>query len=591
MAIEELPIFCYYNKQRFTQFGSMDCANWYGVKVNDTKRGQAMYPAMGRKHFIDPVTHANILIFSGQPREIFRTINFFYVIVGTQVYQYDKFYNQKPIGNVSLTGSLNFAYLPVGTLVYAVLTDETNTFVITEDGTTVTMAAVTDSNRAPNPQYVAAFGNRFVVSERGTPNYYLSAINLGAQPLDLSTCWTVEGAPLFNRASGVVGQFGVLHNQLYIFCDFTTDVWANIATQITINGVTKAFPWKINTSYNFDYGIADPLSLSIDFGRMVWLAKNSSGIVTFMVTNGQQPQDMDTQAINVLLEQTAANDDLNPFLSGNSDGFLYQYENTIFYRALAGQFRDFGILDLQNSANALEYNFDTNTWARVIELNGERNRIQKHIYFNNHHIVIVQEDTALYEMSGRIYHNELLNPDRASDQAPDTFLKFPMRYELVTSQIFLPDYAEFKDSYVEIDFVFGDQTFYESQAPFLNTTFVVSEESTTGNPVYVVSEASTTDSPVFVIKEGTNTPTFDDNHYYALLKPHIELYYSDDGGVTFFTADLRPFSQLGKYQWRMRWYELGVSRNRCYRLVCVSSAPIVILGAVRNTARVSGGAN
>jgi hypothetical protein len=95
----------------------------------------------------------------------------------------------------------------------------------------------------------------------------------------------------------------------------------------------------------------------------------------------------------------------------------------------------------------------------------------------------------------------------------------------------------------------------------------------------------------FLIKEGSNTPTFDDNHYDTLFKPYIELYYSDDGGETFLPADVREFSPLGEYRWRMRWYELSVSRNRCYKLVAVSSAPIVILGGVRNTRRVSGGAN
>jgi hypothetical protein len=99
------------------------------------------------------------------------------------------------------------------------------------------------------------------------------------------------------------------------------------------------------------------------------------------------------------------------------------------------------------------------------------------------------------------------------------------------------------------------------------------------------------DESKFIIAEGGNTPTFDDNHYNALFKPHIELYYSDDGGVSFLTADLLEFSQLGHYRWRMRWYELSISRNRCYKLICVSSAPIVILGGVRNTRRASGGAN
>ncbi len=108
------------------------------------------------------------------------------------------------------------------------------------------------------------------------------------------------------------------------------------------------------------------------------------------------------------------------------------------------------------------------------------------------------------------------------------FLKYPMRYELVTRQIFLPDYSEFMDEYVEIDFVFGNQDFYKSNAPYLNTVFVVDEVSTPTSPVYILSE-----DDKFIIAEGSNTPSFDDNHYYALFKPHLELYYSDDGGESF----------------------------------------------------------
>jgi len=201
-------------------------------------------------------------------------------------------------------------------------------------------------------------------------------------------------------------------------------------------------------------------------------------------------------------------------------------------------------------------------------------------------LVTVQDDPALYEMAGNIYHNELRNAAQSDPQATDAFLKYPMRYELVTQQIFLPDYSEFMDEYVEIDFVFGNKTFYQSTAPFLNAVFVVSEDSTPESPIYLVSE-----DDKFIITEDSNTPAFDDNHYNDLFKPHIELYYSDDGGETFTYADVRPFSQLGQYRWRMRWYELGCSRNRCYKLICVSSAPIVILGGVRNTRPVSGGAN
>lgn len=586
--IEPLPIFCYYDKQRFTQFGAMDCANWYGIQADSGKKKQALYPAMGRQHI--HFLNQNRLVFNAQPRVEFKSINYLYVVDGTTVSQFDKFYNRKvlPI-SISLGTPIWWATLAVGTLVYNMMTDGNNIFVIKEDGSTVTVETVTDPN-APGgattggkPLYVAAFGNRFVVSVANSPDFYLSTVNLTG---NAGTYFTINGEALNGRASGVIGQFAVLHNQLYILCNFTTDVWANIITQIEVAGVIREFPWKLNSSYNFDYGIANPNSLAVGFGMMVWLAENQEGLVSFMMSDGQIPKPISSQAINVLLQNSTHPDTLGPFLATEVDGFLYQYEDTIFYRAAAGSFLDFGDLDVTDSANSIEYNFETETWSRCIELNGERNRIQKHVYFNNRHLVIVQNDPAIYQMAGNIYHNELRNPDQPNPQADDAFLKFPMRYELVTKQLYLDDYAEFADEYIEIDFVFGNKTFFKNCSPFLNTVFIVSEDSTPDHPIYMVTE-----DDKFIIKEGTNTPAFDDNHYCALFKPHIEVYYSDDGGETFLPADLREFSPLGEYRWRMRWYELGASRNRCYKLVCVSSAPIVILGAVRNTKRVSGGAN
>lgn len=590
MPIKAMPIFCYYDVQRFTQFGSMDCANFYKIIVESGKKQDTLYPAMGRRHV--HYLNQNRLVFNAEPRDVFRTINFMYVIVGTEVIQYDNFFNAKNIGTIELTGTLWFAYLPVQSFTYALLTNGINTYIIVENGTSTTFQVCTDPNRPTKPQYVAAFGDRFIVSQMETPTNYLTQIELGGSPpIDAGKIFTIPdsgaGFPLFFTSSGIVRSYGVLHSQLYIFTDFTTDIWANIATEITVAGITREFPWKINTSYNWDYGMSDPLSLSVDFGRMVWLGKNLSGLVSFMTSDGGQPVTISTQAVNVLLQKASETDTgLSPFLRMTTDGFLYQYEDTIFYRVSAGMYDNTDLLDPDTFANSLEYNFEPKTWARVIELNGSRCRIQKHVYFNNKHLVTVQGDPAMYEMAGNIYHNELINPAQPDSQAPDAFLLYPMRYELTTQHIFNEDYSEFIDDYVEIDFVFGDQTFYRSNAPFLNTTFIVAEPSTPTTPIYMLSE-----DDKFIITEGSNIPVFDDNHYNALFKPHIELYYSDDGGVSFITADLREFSPLGQYRWRMRWYELGISRNRCYRLICVSSTPIVILGAVRNTRRASGGAN
>src|SRR5579863_6177106 len=100
---------------------SMDCANWYGIQVEAAKKQQALYPAMGRKHV--HFLNENRLIYDVEPRDEFRTINYLYVIDGTQVIAYDVFFNATQLGSIGLTGTLWFAYLPVGNVTYALLTN------------------------------------------------------------------------------------------------------------------------------------------------------------------------------------------------------------------------------------------------------------------------------------------------------------------------------------------------------------------------------------------------------------------------------------------------------------------------------------
>jgi hypothetical protein len=595
MPIEQLPIFTYFGKQRFSQFGSIDVANWTGIQAEDTKKGQALYPCTGRRH----LNHfgQNVLVFDAEASALWKTINYSYYIVGASVIQCDTNFNTRVIGSVALNATTWFAYLAVGSLIYALLTDGTDIYLITEDGSSVTYQTVTDTFGPMNPQFVFAFGQRFGVNVAGTNQFYLTTQNLStpghgiANPAYIFQNAGIGGPiSLIGSATGVIRQMCTLHAQLYIFNDVSTDIWSNIPTQVNLVGNETFFPFKLSSSYNWDYGIADPFSLDVDFGMMCWLGKNNNGLISFMVSNGQQPEFISTQAINVLLQNSTYPSGLSPFQTGPVNGFLYQYENTIFYRVSAGTYIDTGDVDISNNAYSLEYNFSTKKWGRVIELNGQRNRIEKHVYFANMHLVSVQDDPAIYQMAGNIYYNELRTPNTTSQDA-NAFTAYPFRYELTTQQIFNEDYSEFITDYVEIDFVFGIDSYY-MDSPYSNTVFIVDEQvGADGSPQYLITENSINLDPTFIIAENSNFPTSDDNHYFQLFKPQINLSYSDDGGITFTTADVRQFSPIGKYRWRMRWYETGTSRNRAYNLVCVSPTPIVILGAVQNRRRVSGGAN
>lgn len=609
MPVTDCPIVGYYDQQRFKQFNPSDAANWYLTPSDIGKKKVAMYPCMGRKHI--NFLNQNRLIFDQEPRAIYKSVNYWYSIVGNRIFRIDQFYNQIEITATtkinSSAGNIFFTYLVAGTngstpdasaITFVCFADGQNLWIYRED--TGAFGAVTDSNMPIRPLYLATFGNRIVVSTANSNLFGLSEINLGGSSFNLSTCFTINSAAVFSTEISNIGQMAVLENTLYIMCDYTTGVWSNIpSTFISAGGTTTTFPFKKNTTYDWDFGIGDPNSLDIDFGMIAFLARNRNGLIQPMVSiSGQKPEKISSKAIDVKLQQITNFEGMNPFLTLNADGFLYEYEDTIFYRFSAGMYDNTELVDEVSNSISFEYNFDTQKWTRAIELNGQRNRIQDHIFFANKHLVTVEGDSTVYEMSGRFYTNDITNPAHADDPTTDAYLIEPFRYERITPIICagLIDalvklgaafYDDFITDFVEIDFIWGDSTFILSDAPFDNAVFIIDEEKASdGTPQFLVNEENENQ---FIIAENSNFPVPNSPTYWNWFKPHVELLYSDNGGITFTSADVLQFSDLGVYQWRMRWYNLGTSRNRVYKLICVSPAPIVVLGAQMSVRRASGG--
>ena len=546
MPIKPLPISFAYDQQRFLQYSPSSCSNHYAVDAPTGKKGKALYPVMGRQHLLD--NSGNPFVYPVVPQKIFKSINYVYVVAGNTIWQINDNFNQVVISTNVFNWNgedLNFAFLPVvqgasttpsaqTQAVFCMFCTGNNIYVL--DETTGVFSIVTDILAPPFPLYVAAFGNRFVVSTRNSTQFQLTQINLGGT-YNASNVFTISGAAVFAQESGIIQQMAVLHQQLYMFTDYTTGVWSNTPSVfVGSTNITTTFPWKKNTSYDFDYGIADPHSLDVDFGMLVWLAQNRNGLVTFMSSNGQSPQPISTQAINVLIQQIADAAQTESLLEVGTNGFLYQYEDTIFYRAVVGDYIDYDTTDNASFAKCVEYNFNTQTWHLCIELNGQRNIIQDHQFFNNKHVTIAQGQTSLYDMSGKFYSNEMQDDPIAN---PLSWTVYPMRYENVSNIISEDDYSEFITDWIQIDFVWGE----------------------TGNNLTDLA-----------------------------FNPNIELFWSDDGGITFNSADALEFSQLGVYSWRMRFYQAGASRNRVYKLVCISIYPIVILGGIQSVRKSSGGA-
>jgi hypothetical protein len=136
---EVLPIIGPYNRQRFKQFSPEDTANWYIKTGQNTKEPFAMYPTLGRSHI--NYLGVNRLVYGAESRGIFKTIKYMYVVVGDSIYRVDSSYNQVDISTdtttklqvlATTTGPIYFAFLVVGTIVYACFVDSEHIYVYQE---------------------------------------------------------------------------------------------------------------------------------------------------------------------------------------------------------------------------------------------------------------------------------------------------------------------------------------------------------------------------------------------------------------------------------------------------------------------------
>ncbi len=296
------------------------------------KKKMAMYPVMGRRHI--SLLGQNKLAFAATPRGLFKSINFGYAVVSNVIYKINHFFDFINISGSKVTtsgGDVFFDYLVTPSVTFAVFVDGEHIYVFNES--TSQFDVVTDPNAPQKPKFIASFGSRIVVSQSESSQFSLSQIFLlnSSGVFDPATCFSPDGLAVFAQESGIIRQMGVLHNTLYIFTDFTTGIWSNNPSVLTgFNNVITTFPWRKNTGYDFDFGMADPKTLSIGFGMMAWIAQNSEGLIQAMVSSGQTPQRISTRAVDLLFQRQFRQGiigDLSPFLSGNADGFLYQWEN------------------------------------------------------------------------------------------------------------------------------------------------------------------------------------------------------------------------------------------------------------------------
>ena len=223
MPIQELPLIGGFAQARFRQFGSQDSINWYVIDNPESKKKQAMYPALGRK--VQELSSNYDPDFDAPVRAMYRTKDFAYFVVNDRIWRIGppvppstEFIAVDITAVIQLPttiGDIWFTYIikPGGQTV-AVFADGTGYFNYDESTNIFTdETAAVSSVGVDNPLYLASLGNRIIVSQR---NNSLYAVSASQDPAEFAEAGGVN-RPFTNTASDKIEQLGVLHNTLYIF--------------------------------------------------------------------------------------------------------------------------------------------------------------------------------------------------------------------------------------------------------------------------------------------------------------------------------------------------------------------------------------
>lgn len=118
--------------------------------------------------------------------------------------------------------------------------------------------------------------------------------------LDLST-WPALSFGVADQSPDNIVSIGVLHDELYIFKEQNTEVWADQGT--------SPFAYGPLQGVHMEYGSPAPFSVAECGNDLIWLARNSQGQGLFLKASAYAPDIISTQALtNELQKYTTLGD-------------------------------------------------------------------------------------------------------------------------------------------------------------------------------------------------------------------------------------------------------------------------------------------
>lgn len=383
-------IFGGYNKQDSATFNGQDVINLFLIEsVNGKKRlAYVNTPGLKEEIVVQPGSEPG--------RELFvlnEESNEMYGVSGSSIYRFDSDLVETYIGSLGTSSGyvsiiannnhqIGFFDLQAG---------------YTYDTQTNVFSQITAPGFPPLPLNAGYLDGYTIIPSAESVSAQVSAFN------DM-TQWSALDNVLIQSYQGTNVGVGVVNRRVFFFKTQSTDVWYNAGQ--------ADFPLRPDRNLLFNFGALCTSSIRSGFGYLFWLANDSDGVGSVMMTQGQTPVRISNDAIDDLIASFVRPEDM--------DSYIYKENGRIFYQ-----------MSWTTDDVTLFYDVSLQAWYRKemlkstadpsIPYSGKVRHVSNcHAYFNGKHYVGNYKNSILYSMS-RSY------PTNNGD---------PMKREFITEHIF-----------------------------------------------------------------------------------------------------------------------------------------------------------
>lgn len=286
------------------------------------------------------------------------------VVINDIVYTYDKTGYFNEVGKLHThTGDV---FIDENNVKQIAICDKKNIYLYDYDAGT--FAQITMDFK---PGYVTFQDGYFIAPDIEKAQWRLSALNNG-------TSWPGASTGLFQtKSDNTVACVKVpgKGNQLLVMGSIVTESWVNVGYRL--------FPYQRTSSFNIDYGCANPASIGTGEGFVAWVGINERSGAVIMYSTGGAPQQISTDGINFKLEQLTDPTDCA--------GFIYKQDGHVFYQ-----------ITFRTDNVTYVYDFNTQKFFTMTDKNMDIHIAKDVAYFDNDFHFVSFVDGNLYKMNSNI---------------------------------------------------------------------------------------------------------------------------------------------------------------------------------------------